>query len=278
MLAAIADRAREQIEEHYQVELANLTLETQAEVERHRSLAQMVAGVAHELNTPLGITNTAVDMLAKRLSRPEVVALFQGSDETARLLDDIQEATALAHRNIARAHQLIQDFKKISVDQLVDAPQREDLAELVDQHRRPLHDQRPPGRVDIDIDDRLPATNDGWFGYPGLLTQVLLNLLTNIDATPTSLELAAGSTSSSPLPMPPAPTFTITVRDHGQGIAPEHLDKVFEPFFTTGRSKGGTGLGLVHRPQHRHRRPPGRDHPRVRTGRGATFQSRSLRR
>ena len=182
VLGGIADRAREHAEEHYQVELANLSLEAQAEVARHRSLAQMVAGVAHELNTPLGITNTAVDMIAKRLSRPEVVTLFESGSEAIRLLNEIQEATSLAQRNIARAHKLIQDFKRISVNQLVDTPQKDDLAQLIESTVDLFKISARQARLTIAVDNRLPAVRKEWFGYPGLLTQVLLNLLANIES------------------------------------------------------------------------------------------------
>ena len=245
VLVALADRARQQIEERYQVELANLTLEAEAEVERHRTLTQMVAGVAHELNTPLGITNTAVDMLANRLSRPDVVALFESGEVTQRLLADVREATTLAQRNIARAHHLVQNFKKVAVDQLVEAPQREDLAELVTASVELFRINARRAGVTIEIDDQLPATNREWFGCAGHVTQILLNLLTNVESYayesgvggPVEILLSASDDQ-------PSPSFVIRVRDHGSGIEPENLDRVFDPFFTTGRSKGGTGLGL----------------------------------
>ena len=245
VLGAVADRAREQIEEHYQVELANLTLEAQAELQRHRSLTQMVAGVAHELNTPLGITNTAVDMIAARMNRPDVVALFETNEQTRQLFDNIKGASSLALRNITRAHRLIQDFKKISVDQLVDTPQREDLAKLVASTIDLFEINARRARLTISIDDQLPASNREWFGHPGLLTQVLMNLLANVEryayepgvGGPVDVVLAAAD-------RPPVPIFIITVRDHGHGIESEDLQRVFDPFFTTGRSKGGTGLGL----------------------------------
>jgi signal transduction histidine kinase len=245
VLTALGDRAREQIEERYQVELSNLTLEAEAELERHRSLNQMVAGVAHELNTPLGITSTAVDMLAQRLGRPEVAALFESSEATQRLYEHIREATTLAQRNIARAHDLVQKFKKMSVDQLVEVPQAEDLAELVSSVIALFSINARQAGLTIDIDDQLPATDRQWFGCASHLTHILLNLLTNIESYayepgvggPVEIVLAAVMEQ-------PTPIFVITVRDHGSGIGPENLEKVFDPFFTTGRSKGGTGLGL----------------------------------
>jgi signal transduction histidine kinase len=243
-LGAVADRVREQVEDHYRAELENLRLESQAEIERHRSLAQMVAGVAHELNTPLGITNTAIDMIASRLARAEIVAGFETSGRT-KDLETICEATSLAQRNIARAHQLIQDFKKVSVDQFVDSPQWEDLAQLVAASVDLFQINARRANLTIEVDDRLPATSRSWFGYPGHLTQVVLNLLTNIETY--AYEPGTGGRVEivlSAADVPPVPTFTMTVRDYGRGIAAEHRERVFEPFFTTGRGEGGTGLGL----------------------------------
>jgi signal transduction histidine kinase len=245
VLAAVADRAREQLEHGYQAELAKLTLESRAEIDRARSVALMVAGVAHELNTPLGITNTAVDMLANRLARPDVVALFNSGEETRQLLEQIQEATTLARRNIARADQLIRDFKKLSVNQMADRPQREDLAQIVASTVELFSINARRSGLTVEIDNRLPPSGCVWFGYPGHLTQVLLNLLGNIERY--ACEPGAGGRAVIALSaagVPPSPTFVVTVRDDGPGIAPADLDLVFEPFFTTGRSKGGTGLGL----------------------------------
>ncbi|MCI0396707.1 MAG: cyclic nucleotide-binding domain-containing protein [Chloroflexi bacterium] len=246
VLVAVADRVRERIEQHYQVELENQALEAQAEIERHRSIAQMVAGVAHELNTPLGITNTAVDMIVKRINRPEIAALFEQSSQSKKVLDNIQEATSLAQRNIARAHKLIQEFKKISVNQVVDTLQQEDLPELVACTVDLFTINARQARLTIEIDNQLPAGRQTWLGYPGYLTQVLLNLLTNVERY--AYEPGSGGKVDIILTadyLHPTPTFTLTVRDFGQGIAPENLDRVFEPFFTTGRTKGGTGLGLA---------------------------------
>jgi response regulator RpfG family c-di-GMP phosphodiesterase len=73
-------------------------LKDQATLERHRSLAQMVAGVAHEINTPLGIASTA-----KRLSSPPIVELFKKDSEHTEILNDVSKATSLLKKNITRA-------------------------------------------------------------------------------------------------------------------------------------------------------------------------------
>jgi signal transduction histidine kinase len=184
-------------------------------------------------------------MLATRLGRPDVAALFESSETTQRLFEHIREATTLAQRNIARAHDLVQKFKKISIDQLVEVPQAEDLAELVASIVALFTINARQAGLTIDVDDQLPATDREWFGCAGHLTQILLNLLTNIESYayepgvggPVEIVLSAVRDQATPC-------FVISVGDHGSGIDRENLEKVFDPFFTTGRSKGGTGLGL----------------------------------
>jgi two-component system, NtrC family, sensor kinase len=78
-------------------------LKDQATLERHRSLAQMVAGVAHEINTPLGIASTAVSVIDKRLSSPPIVELFKKDSEHTEILNDVSKATSLLKKNITRA-------------------------------------------------------------------------------------------------------------------------------------------------------------------------------
>lgn len=245
VMAAVADRARVQIEHYYQVELTNQALEAQAEIERHCLIAQMVAGVAHELNTPLGITNTAVDMIVNRINRPEIAALFEQDSQTKKLLENIQEATTLAQRNIGRANKLILDFKKISVNQFVDTLQPENLPQLVASTVELFKINARQAKLTIEIVNQLPAGNQVWLGYPGYLTQVLLNLLTNVERY--AYEPGVGGKVEIVLTadnQQPTPTYSLSVWDYGQGIPPENLERVFEPFFTTGRSKGGSGLGL----------------------------------
>jgi signal transduction histidine kinase len=101
-------------------------------------------------------------------------------------------------------------------------------------------------KLQIEVYDHLPEGHKAWSGYPGHLTQVLTNLLFNIEkyAYPNQSggTIEIGLRVDSEL----EPTyFVLTVQDFGQGIAPENLAQIFTPFFTTGRGQGGTGLGLA---------------------------------
>ena len=246
ILSVLVQRVRRLTEKYINEQLAQRTLQAEMMAERHRSLAQMVTGVAHELNTPLGVTNMAVDMIAKRVQNKDLTAAVSDNQAAQSILGQMQEASDLALRNIKRAHKLVQNFKKISVSQL-DA-QRESVAlpALVQDILDLFKINARQARLQIVLNDNLPDDQKKWTGYPGHLTQVLTNFLFNIEryAYPNQvggrIQIALYADNEAK----PA-AFVLTVQDYGVGITPEHLPQLFEPFFTTGRSKGGTGLGLA---------------------------------
>lgn len=116
----LVQRVRVMMEKYFDDELAQRTLQAEMEAERHRSLAQMVADMAQELNTPLESINTATDTIAKRVQSDQLKAALGDDQGALAILEEMQEATQLADRNIKQAHKLMQDFKKISVSQLAD--------------------------------------------------------------------------------------------------------------------------------------------------------------
>ncbi len=215
-------------------------------IERRRAVAQMVAEVAHELNTPLGVVNTAVNLIKNRVQSDEFDALFANNSRLQAMLDDIREATHLAQSNVARTQKLVQSFRKISVNQLADTKETVNLVESVRDIVELFSLNAKQANLRIDVQATLPDGHETWVGYPGYLTQVLLNLLTNIERyayperTGGSIEIGIAADDGRD-----SPCFVITIRDFGQGIAPQHLDNIFEPFFTTGRRQGGSGLGLA---------------------------------
>jgi signal transduction histidine kinase len=246
LLSVLSSNLRDVTEKYFKKELNQQMLHAKMELEQHRSLTQMVAGVAHELNTPLGIVNTAVNMIENRVKSDEMATLFGQNSKFQLILGDILEATQLAQSNTKRAQRLIQDFKKISVNQLTDPKETVNLVDLVKVIVELFNINTKQAALQVDIQDTLSEGDITWSGYPGYLTQVVLNLLSNIEryAYPKRMggRIDIGITTDNEKK---PPCFVITVQDFGQGIAPEHLVKIFEPFFTTGRSQGGTGLGLA---------------------------------
>lgn len=216
----------------------------EAENARHRSVAQMVAGVAHEINTPLGVINTAASLLTRWLAEPVMVDLAKTPDGQM-MAEDLAEATGLIARNASRAHRLVQDFKKVSVNQITDVLEKTSLAEIIAETSHLFQVTARSSPMAVEVSNTLPEPAGEWMGYPGALSQVLLNLLSNVQRY--AYPEGVGGRVEISLETDPQDldaNYRITVRDFGHGIAPENLPRIFDPFFTTGRGKGGSGLGM----------------------------------
>jgi signal transduction histidine kinase len=243
LLAKLSDDVRQRSQDLFEQELRRRQVETEMELTRYRALGQMVAGVAHEVNTPLGIVNTAVSLVARRVGSPTFQSLRGRDAQLDETLDDIHEATVLMERNIQRAHKLIQEFKKLAAGQLVDQKEVMLLPEVVQEVVDLFKIEARKTQLRVEVRSALSGSDTGrWEGFRGLLTQVLMNLLTNVQryAYPDGRAGAAEVLISAA-----DDDFVVQTRDFGVGIAPEALDHVFNPFFTTGRGRGGTGLGLA---------------------------------
>ncbi len=210
------------------------------ESEKMAALGSLVAGVAHEVNTPLGVAITSVthiDELVKLLEKH----YHAGSlDEEAFLqfLRDYQDASLLLHSNMDRAARLVSDFKQTAVDQGSDVLEgfspAAHLRRLVSS-LHPIYKQKN-ALVSLDIadDTRLQS-------YPGALSQIVTNLVTNscmhaFDDTGHNEILMRGSLEGE--------DFVFHYRDNGKGVSDAISQHVFEPFFTTNRAGGGSGLGM----------------------------------
>ncbi len=211
------------------------------QAEKLASLGQLVAGVAHEINTPLGIALTTATLLgdeAKRFGEVAASGKLQRS-VLERFVERMREGTQLLYGNLSRAADLVHSFKQVAADQasgerrpfLMDAWLQDLLTSLRPILRKTKHEVQiecPPG-VLVDT-------------YPGALGQVLTNLITNA-VTHAYAPDQAGRLSIR-VSEPRLDTVRIVFADDGKGIPPENIGKVFDPFFTTGRSTGNTGLGL----------------------------------
>jgi signal transduction histidine kinase len=242
LFAVLSNQIRAVNEREFQEVLSKRTLEAEMEAERQRSLTQMVAGVAHELNTPLGVVNTAASIVARELNSPAIVEAAT-SEEALDAIADIREALGLIQGNVQRAHQLVQDFKKVSVSQLTDIKEPMLISDAVQETVNLAQVHLKRSGLQIEVRDYIPAERKRWIGFRGYLSQVLLNLLSNIERY--AYPPGAGGKAQIDLALGEPDKFVITVRDFGLGMAPEVVERVFEPFFTTGRATGGTGLGMA---------------------------------
>lgn len=224
--------------------LSERTVRAERELERHRSLARLAAGAAHEINTPLSIAATAAELIEQHVSSDELNVLAL-SDGTRAALEDLRHATELLGRSVARAHRLAQDFKRLSVGQVAEDCERAVLADVVNDTVWMFGINARRSKLDVRVHNQLRPDEGVWIGHPGYLGQVVLNLLTNVEryAYPDGQGGRVDVTLAEEARWPGTP-YTIEVRDYGRGIPEDVLPRIFEPFFTTGRSVGGTGLGL----------------------------------
>ncbi|MDQ4070819.1 MAG: ATP-binding protein [Actinomycetota bacterium] len=237
LLAGIGSQLRLTQERLFAEVVKEHTLQVQLHAGRYRSLAQLVAGVAHEINTPLGVITTAASVLAQDLTD-----LVCDAGPITGPLQEAIEAAELISSNLARATRLVERFKSLSTSQAVAVVEEVDLAAVVDEV---LAFFAPKGRaagLAIEVRDERDDPEQPWEGNAGSLAEALLNLLSNVER----YAYPAGEGGKVEIVLAGDGThFDVTVRDFGRGIPTEHLDRVWEPFFTTGRASGGTGLGLT---------------------------------
>jgi signal transduction histidine kinase len=208
--------------------------------EKMAALGQLVAGVAHEINTPIGVALTAATHLGERTSEFRQVFAENRMKRTdlQAYVDLARESVDLLRYNIQRAAQLIQSFKQVAADQASEQHRDFELKSYLEQLRASLAvEVRKGGQVlTCDCEDGIELTT-----YPGALAQVLSNLVANSIAHAYDPGTAGTIALNARLQ---GEDVVLTVADAGRGIAPEHLAKIYDPFFTTKRGSGGTGLGL----------------------------------
>ena len=215
-------------------------LRNEGEIERHRMISQMVTGVAHEINTPIGIATHAASIIADDL-RPDRIEAIAKDEKAGRRLADVAEAAQLAQDNIVRADALIKSFKNLSVQQISESRETLDLAAYTEEVVGLYRMKAEAAHLEVETTSDVNGEAASWVGYPGLYSQLILNLITNADAhaypdnTPGKIEVTLSDAGD---------RFQLLVRDFGLGIPAADQESVWEPFFTTARDKGGTGLGL----------------------------------
>jgi signal transduction histidine kinase len=242
LFSILSNQLRTVNEREFREILNQRTMAAEMEIDRQRALTQMVAGVAHELNTPLGVINTAVSIIERELSSQTFEKLAEDPD-SSQIVEDFQEALGLIKGNVQRAHLLVQDFKKVSVSQLTDVKEAMPLSEAVREIINLAKAHFRQSGLQIEIKDSLSPTEQTWEGYRGYLSQILLNFLTNVQRYAYPEE--AGGLAEIYVRTAGADKFSISVKDYGKGMSEDVRERVFEPFFTTGRSSGGTGLGMA---------------------------------
>jgi len=233
----VAERTQELSDtlEHLKTTQAQLV-----ESEKMASLGGLVAGIAHEINTPIGIGVTAASTLADRTI--DTATAYANKQLKASALkayfNMAQTSSNLVLNNLNRAAELIQSFKQVAVDQsnldkrsfAVKKYIQDTLISLKPHLKKTLH------QITVHGDEQIKINS-----YPGAFSQILTNLVMN------SLRHAYPSEKAGNLRFEVklnSEHLIIEYSDDGYGIPQGNLEKIFEPFFTTARNQGGTGLGL----------------------------------
>jgi len=208
--------------------------------EKMAALGELVAGIAHEINTPVGVAVTGASHFQKRTQ--ELLAAFEGGaikkSDFEQYLRLAGESSSMLLTNLERAANLVQSFKQVAVDQSSEARRpfeigrytNDVLLSLRPKLKRTRHvvTVNVPGEIEIE-------------SYPGAFSQIITNLIMNSllhafepdDAGSIVISYEARDEQ-----------LYMTYTDNGKGIPAENLGRIFDPFFTTRRGTGGSGLGL----------------------------------
>jgi len=217
------------------------TQQTLVESEKLASLGGLVAGVAHEINTPVGISLTTASHLAfitEQIQRELENGAIKKSD-FQHYLQAAQESCALILSNAERAANLIHSFKQVAVDQTSEARRDFQLQDYLQEIITSLKPKFKRTQIAIEIDCDPDLLMDS---YPGALSQVITNLLVNAlihafdEGQAGIIKISAHHHEKG--------FVALSIKDNGKGIPTEHMGKIFQPFFTTRRGSGGSGLGL----------------------------------
>jgi len=212
------------------------------DAERLAALGGLVAGVAHEVNNPIGISLTVASSFARRAEMFEAELRSDGQLRRSQLEEFVRSSRDAAQQlvaNLHRAGELIQSFKQVAVDRSHAERRQFSLSEATDQIIASLRPVLKKAAIALSVDVPEGLVIDG---YPGSYGQILTNLFLNA-ANHAFPDGRSGTISISARPRG-SDDVEIIFADNGAGMTPDVQRQAFDPFFTTRRNEGGTGLGL----------------------------------
>ncbi len=210
------------------------------EAEKMAALGNLVAGVAHEMNTPIGNSILAASTVINK--NRQIAVLYQDKKMKRADLEDYLQFTRqtgqLLLSNLQRTADLIQSFKQVSVDQSIEQRRQFKLKTYLQDVIRSLKPQfkTKPLQIVIDCDEKLELNS-----YPGAFAQIITNLTLNSiihgfqDQNKGQINITISNQNKQ---------LCLQYRDNGRGISANNLGKIFDPFFTTKGEGKGTGLGM----------------------------------
>ncbi len=241
--AELKERQKElsQQKEELQSTLENLqkTQEQLIESEKMAAIGSLVSGVAHEINTPVGIGITAISSLQDDIQR--IAGLYEtdkiSREDFKRFIQSSQDVANLVHKNLERAASLIQSFKQVSTDQVTEHQRvfafKEYLNDILLSLRPKFTEKNI--KFKIECDNTLEVNS-----FPGVYAQIFTNLVLN------SLQHGFHKKDTGTIGIKAELSkdlLRIQYSDDGAGISTKDLPHIFEPFYTSDQHRG-TGLGL----------------------------------
>jgi two-component system sensor histidine kinase TtrS len=210
------------------------------ESEKMASLGGLVAGVSHEINTPVGLALTSVTHLSDEFKI--LIKKYQNGemseDDFTNFISLYQELGHSIEINLTKAANLIKSFKQVAVDQSSETIREFNVKEYFEEVLISLYNKtkKTKHHIKLEVDSALKIEN-----YPGAFSQIITNLVMN--------SLIHGYNPDDEgnilIKLDKIDNDLILIyKDDGKGIPPENLKKIFDPFFTTNRENGGSGLGM----------------------------------
>lgn len=232
----------EESNDELETSLENLKLaqDKLIESEKMLSLGTLVAGIAHEVNTPIGIGLTGISHLLKESQDLKIKydKEIMEEEDFQEYIQKSVEVSELIYMNLQRTVDLIKSFKQVSVDQVNEQKREFNLHEYITKVLLSLSSITKKSNIQIatEVD-----VNINMNSYPGVLSQILTNFVINsINHGFNKNEKGFINIKCEKIDK----KIRIVYEDNGKGISSENLRKIFDPFFTTNRNNGGTGLGL----------------------------------
>ncbi|MBC3766130.1 ATP-binding protein [Neptunicella marina] len=209
--------------------------------EKMASLGDMVAGIAHEVNTPIGLGVTASTMMIDRINKiqHEFDNKTLKASSLEKFLNESRENLNIVYRNLNRSADLISSFKQVAVDQTHELNRTFNVGELIDEILFSLRPRlkQTEHEVLVHCDSELMVECKA-----GPIHQILINLILN--SLIHGFEYIDIGTIEIKVEMVAQQQLQITYTDNGKGLSDDLKKRIFDPFVTTKRGKGGSGLGM----------------------------------
>jgi len=232
----------EESNDELQFAIENLknTQDRLVEAEKMASLGGLVAGVAHEINTPVGIGLTGITHFLRITE--DIKKLYTedylSKEELEEYLNTSEDLAKLINTNLSRTANLVKSFKQVAVDQTSEEKRVFGIKAYINEVLFSINNITKQTNLQIDVHCNDDITVNS---YPGAIAQIITNFIINSikhgfnDKEEGLITIEVDKTEDE---------ISFVYKDNGKGIKEENMDKVFEPFFTTNRESGGTGLGL----------------------------------